>query len=67
MCDYHEIANLVYEYGYRIDAGDFEGVGQLLGDARLIYDGLDVCFVPFLSGQYKRRCEWDRGCRESGI
>ena len=41
MCDYHKIANLVYEYGYRLDAGDLEGVGQLLGDARLIYDGSD--------------------------
>ena len=42
VCDYHEIANLVYEYGYRIDAGDFAGIGQLLGDARLIADGQDM-------------------------
>ncbi len=54
MCDYHEIANLVYEYGYRIDAGDFEAVGQLLADARLIADGmpLDVCGADAITRHY---------------
>jgi hypothetical protein len=42
VCDYHEIANLVYEYGYLIDAGDFAGIGSLLADARLIADGADM-------------------------
>ena len=42
MCDHHEIANLIYEYGYRIDAGDFDGVGRLLADARLTADGLEM-------------------------
>ena len=42
MCDFHEIANQVYEYGYRIDAGDFQGVGEVLADARLVADGTDM-------------------------
>lgn len=42
MCDHHEIANIVYEYGWRIDAGDFAGIGQLFSDARLTVDGQDL-------------------------
>ena len=38
VSDTQEIANLVYEYGYRIDAGDFAGIGSLLADARLTSD-----------------------------
>ena len=55
MCDYHEIANLVYEYGYRVDAGDFEGVGQLLTDARLIADGtpMDVSGADAIARHYE--------------
>lgn len=55
MCDYHEIANLVYEYGYRVDAGDFEGVGQLLADARLIADGtpMDVSGADAIARHYE--------------
>ena len=30
---YIEILNLVYTYPERIDAGDFEGVGELFADA----------------------------------
>ena len=56
MCDYHEIANLLYEYGYRIDAGDFEGIGQLLADARLISDGapMDVRGADAIARHYAR-------------
>lgn len=39
VCDHHEIANQLYEYGYLIDAGDFDGIGRLLSDALLIADG----------------------------
>jgi len=42
MCDFHEIANVLYEYGYRIDAGDFAGVGELLSDACLRADGTSL-------------------------
>ena len=54
MCDFHEIANLVYEYGYRVDAGDFEGVGQLLADARLIADAtpMDVRGAEAITRHY---------------
>lgn len=36
------VANLVYTYAERIDAGDFAGVGQLLGHAALTFEGFDV-------------------------
>jgi len=36
------VTNLVYTYAERIDAGDFAGVGQLLGHAALTFEGFDV-------------------------
>jgi 3-phenylpropionate/cinnamic acid dioxygenase small subunit len=65
VCDYHEIANLLYEYGFLIDAGDFEGIGQLLADARLISDGapMDVRGADAIARHYARttRCYEDTG------
>lgn len=34
MSDYEGITQLIYRYAELIDAGDFDGVGQLLGRAR---------------------------------
>jgi hypothetical protein len=55
VCDYHEIANLIYEYGYRIDAGDFDGIGRLLADARLLADGvgMDVSGADAIADHYR--------------
>jgi hypothetical protein len=33
------ISNLIYTYAERIDAGDFAGVGELLGQATLTFEG----------------------------
>ncbi len=35
------IANLIYSYAERIDAGDFTGVGELLEHATLTFEGFD--------------------------
>ena len=35
----HEIRNLLYEYCWRIDSGDFDGVCDLLKDADISYGG----------------------------
>jgi ketosteroid isomerase-like protein len=35
------ITKLVYTYAERIDAGDFAGVGQLLGRATMTFEGFD--------------------------
>jgi ketosteroid isomerase-like protein len=37
-----EICQLIYTYAERIDAGDFAGVGHLLGDATLTFEGYDL-------------------------
>ena len=34
------VANLVYAYVERIDAGDFAGVADLLADAELTFEGM---------------------------
>jgi len=39
MQDVHEIRNLLYEYCWRIDSGDFDGVCELLKDADISYSG----------------------------
>lgn len=39
MEDVYEIQKLMYEYGWRIDSGDFDGVCDLLKDAQISYDG----------------------------
>ncbi len=39
MEDIYEIQKLMYEYCWRIDSGDFEGVCDLLKDAAISYDG----------------------------
>ena len=39
MQDVYEIQKLMYEYGWRIDSGDFDGVCDLLKDAQISYDG----------------------------
>lgn len=39
MQDVHEIRNLLYEYCWRIDSGDFDGVCELLKDADILYGG----------------------------
>lgn len=39
--DHLAIADLVYEYAERIDAGDYEGVADLLAHATLTGDGLE--------------------------
>jgi ketosteroid isomerase-like protein len=35
------IANLIYSYAERIDAGDFTGVGELFDHATLTFEGFD--------------------------
>ena len=42
ISDEQSIKNILYEYGYRIDAGDFAGIGELFADATLTADGTDV-------------------------
>jgi len=37
-----EICELIYRYAERIDAGDFDGVGALLGGAELTFEAYDV-------------------------
>lgn len=37
-CDEHAIAKLIYTYAERIDAGDFEAVADLLGDATVSFE-----------------------------
>lgn len=39
MQDVYEIQKLMYEYCWRIDSGDFDGVCDLLKDADISYDG----------------------------
>lgn len=39
--DHLAIADLVYDYAERIDAGDFEGVADLLAHAELTGDGME--------------------------
>ena len=34
-CDHQAIANVLYRYGYLIDAGDFDGIGRLFEHARM--------------------------------
>jgi ketosteroid isomerase-like protein len=36
------ITALIYTYAERIDAGDFDGVGQVLGHATLTFEGFDA-------------------------
>jgi 3-phenylpropionate/cinnamic acid dioxygenase small subunit len=36
--DFVEIANLVYRYAELIDAGDFDGIGELFADATITVD-----------------------------
>ena len=40
--DHVSIANLVYRYGELIDAGDYDGIGELLAHAVITADGADV-------------------------
>jgi hypothetical protein len=35
------IANLIYTYAERIDAGDFSGVGELFEQATLTFEGFE--------------------------
>lgn len=42
MSDRDEICQLIYSYAERIDAGDFAGVGELLGAAALTFEGYDT-------------------------
>lgn len=41
MSAYHEIYVLLYSYAELIDAGDFEGLGDLLAHAELTFEGFD--------------------------
>ena len=36
------ICQLIYTYAERIDAGDFDGVGELLGHATVTFEGYDT-------------------------
>ena len=40
--DHVSIANLVYRYGELIDAGDYDGIGELLAHAVVTAEGSDV-------------------------
>jgi 3-phenylpropionate/cinnamic acid dioxygenase small subunit len=40
--DHVAIANLVYRYAELIDAGDFDAIGELFGDAVITAEGSDV-------------------------
>lgn len=42
ISDEQAIQNIVYEYGYLIDAGDFAGIGRHFGDAILSSEGSDL-------------------------
>jgi hypothetical protein len=56
------VTELIYTYAERIDAGDFSGVGELLGDALLTFEGYDatvsgVDAIAALYGSTTRRFE----------
>ena len=53
--DEQAIANLLYRYGFLLDAGDFDGVGRHLGDARLCADGaeLDITGAEAIARHYE--------------
>ena len=42
MSERDEICQLIYSYAERVDAGDFAGVGELLGTAELTFEGYDT-------------------------
>jgi ketosteroid isomerase-like protein len=42
VSDEQAIQNILYQYGYLIDAGDFAGIGRLFGDAVLSADGTEL-------------------------
>lgn len=42
VSDEQAIRNILYEYGYLIDAGDFAGIGRLFSDATLSADSTDL-------------------------
>jgi ketosteroid isomerase-like protein len=44
--DERAILNLLYSYAERIDAGDFDGVSKLFGDAPVFMAGPDQSAVP---------------------
>jgi len=46
VSDEQAIRNILYEYGYLIDAGDFAGIGRLFSDATLSFDSV----APGVSG-----------------
>lgn len=50
------VKELIYTYAERIDAGDFDGVGQLLGPATLTFEGYDtsVTGVEAIKAMYER-------------
>jgi hypothetical protein len=46
-----EILNLVHRYPELIDAGDFAGVGELLSDATVVFEGSDGTVLGQVSGR----------------
>lgn len=47
---YVEILNVVHRYPELVDAGDFAGVGELLGDATLVFEADDGSVVAEFTG-----------------
>jgi hypothetical protein len=47
---YIEILNLVHRYPELIDAGDFTGVGELLRDATVVFEGVGGVVLAELTG-----------------
>ena len=54
VSDEQAIRNLLYRYGYLIDAGDFQGIGELFQDAVLTSDtgGMEVSGADAIAKHY---------------
>ncbi len=54
--DAEAVTKLIYTYAERIDAGDFAGVGELLGHATMTFEGFDdaVAGRQAIEGLYTR-------------
>ncbi len=60
--DRDQICDLIFTYAERIDAGDFAGVGNLLGQAELTFEGYETAVtgadgIEALYGSTTRRLE----------
>jgi hypothetical protein len=60
---YIEILNLVHRYPELIDGGDFAGVGELLSDATLVFEGPDGTPMTEATGRAAIRASFEENVR----